>query len=387
MNSGGSGGGDVYKVWEIKTNKRLPREQEARKFLEAIAKAVQPIMHNHKWSVKLLSEFCNKRYLGYNIGGGQHVKLCLRRLKWDWEWDHWKFLPFDEVLDTMLHDLCHNVHGPRHNAAFYKLLDQLTKEYAELRPKGIPGFGNRFDLPGNTWLWKQEFNEFMAEGIPGFGNWFDLPGRRLGGYSPQHPFSAAEKWSQVGSLLPSGPRPKRLGGDIVTMEALSPAQAAAMAAERRLQDNIWCGCEHSDHEDEDVSYESAENIVHKRKIVGSTKLTNNSTLPWDQVSQKRSRSKDLILPIHSSSASMFIDLTEDEQEVGSITQHRNFGLESVSDSQFNSQAGSSSHSEEPAMWECPMCTLLNMTSASICEFCDTQQPKDVTTKVQQHLVL
>lgn len=30
-----------------------------------------------------------------------------------------------QVLGTMLHELCHNEHGP-HNAAFYKLLDEIT---------------------------------------------------------------------------------------------------------------------------------------------------------------------------------------------------------------------------------------------------------------------
>ena len=30
-----------------------------------------------------------------------------------------------QVLGTMLHELCHNEHGP-HSAAFYKLLDEIT---------------------------------------------------------------------------------------------------------------------------------------------------------------------------------------------------------------------------------------------------------------------
>lgn len=36
------------------------------------------------------------------------------------------FDPFDEVLDTMLHELCHNVHDD-HNASFYKLWNELRK--------------------------------------------------------------------------------------------------------------------------------------------------------------------------------------------------------------------------------------------------------------------
>lgn len=236
----------------------------------------------------------------------------------------------------------------------------------------------------------QECEELMAKGISGSGEGFDLPGRCLGGYSRQPPLSslrktalaAAEKRSRLGSLLPSGP--KRLGGDSVIMEALSPVQAAAMAAERRLQDDIWCGsqsCEHTEHED--VDYESAENLVNKRKIAESSRLTDSSTLPVDLTSQKRSRAKDSSLPVHSSSTPKYVDLTMDTPpKIGTVIEHqtrsqqRSFGLASISHSQSNSQAGSSSansssngtlHSEEPAMWECPMCTLLNKVSIQI--FC------------------
>ncbi|KAL3614797.1 hypothetical protein CASFOL_040458 [Castilleja foliolosa] len=115
--------GDLHKVWEIKTLKRKPRGEEALKVLERIAKQVQPIMRKHKWRVKVLSEMCpkNRSLLGLNVGAGVHVKLRLRRGNSDDD-----FLPFHEVLDTMLHELCHNAHGP-HNASFYNLWDELRK--------------------------------------------------------------------------------------------------------------------------------------------------------------------------------------------------------------------------------------------------------------------
>lgn len=86
----------------------------------------------------------------------------------------------------------------------------------------------------------------MAKGISGTGEGFDAPGKRLGGYAHNPPpanlrsaaAAAAEKRSRTGSLMPGGPR--RLGGDSEIMRALSPLQAAAMAAERRLRDDLWC---------------------------------------------------------------------------------------------------------------------------------------------------
>ncbi|TKY60233.1 Zinc ion binding isoform 2 [Spatholobus suberectus] len=50
------------------------------------------------------------------------MKLRLRRPNRDWD-----FYPFDEVLDMMLHELCHNVHGP-HNASFYSSGMNLERE-------------------------------------------------------------------------------------------------------------------------------------------------------------------------------------------------------------------------------------------------------------------
>lgn len=87
----------------------------------------------------------------------------------------------------------------------------------------------------------------MAKGITGTGKGFDLPGRRLGGFSIPPPLSslhqtalaAAENRAHRGALIPSGP--KRVGGDSSIKAALSPIQAAAMAAERRLHDDLWCG--------------------------------------------------------------------------------------------------------------------------------------------------
>ncbi|KAK2386980.1 zinc ion binding protein [Trifolium repens] len=350
---------DQYKVWEIRALKSRPEAEQAHKMLEKIAKQVQPIMRKHKWRVKVLSEFYDSYYWGYNVGGGEEIKLHLRRSNRDSN-----FYPFHEVLDTMLHELCHNVYS-RHNAKFYKLWNELRKECGELLAKGITGSG-----------------------------------------------------------------PNRIGGDSFIMKALSPGQAAAMAAERRLQDDLRCGsqsCDPSDHED--VNNESSKNLMNKQNNVGSSRPADNCTLAMDPTSRKRSRDKDSSLPVHSSSNPKFVDLTMDPTswkrsrdkdsslpvysssnpkfvdltmdtpKKGCVNEHqsgshrRSFGL----DSQLNTHGGSTSanllsssgslsgdnrivHFEESALWQCLTCTLLNKSIAPICELCGTQQPKDVTTK-------
>lgn len=69
----------------------------------------------------------------------------------------------------------------------------------------------------------------------------------MGGLSRQPPLhvlrqkalAAAENRAKLEALLTHGP--KRLGGDSSIRAVLSPVQAAAMAAERRLHDDVWCG--------------------------------------------------------------------------------------------------------------------------------------------------
>lgn len=66
--------------------------------------------------------FCSHpRLLGLNINKGREVRIRLRAFNNDLA-----FLPFEQVLDTMLHELCHIEIGP-HNAEFYRLWDELRK--------------------------------------------------------------------------------------------------------------------------------------------------------------------------------------------------------------------------------------------------------------------
>jgi hypothetical protein len=73
--------------------------------------------------------------IGINMNRGQ--KICLRLR---YPGDKNQFLPLDQVVDTMLHELSHNVHGP-HDAKFHALWDQLRKEYEALLSKGYTGEG------------------------------------------------------------------------------------------------------------------------------------------------------------------------------------------------------------------------------------------------------
>ena len=57
---------------------------------------------------------------GLNIDGGREIKIRLIEFG-----SKDQYLPYEAIIGTMLHELCHNEVGP-HNAQFYKLLDQIT---------------------------------------------------------------------------------------------------------------------------------------------------------------------------------------------------------------------------------------------------------------------
>ena len=64
--------------------------------------------------------------LGYNQNGGQVIYLRLRQNE---RGQHSiAFRPYTELIDTLLHELCHNLSGP-HNLVFWRLFG-LLKGYA-----------------------------------------------------------------------------------------------------------------------------------------------------------------------------------------------------------------------------------------------------------------
>lgn len=145
--------------------------------------------------------------LGLNIDRGR--KICLRLR---YPGDQSQFMPIENVVDTMLHELCHIVHGP-HNADFHALWDQLRDEQQGLIMKGYTGEG------------------FLSEG------------RRLGGgRMPAHEARRlAREAAEKRRRQPAGTGPGiRLGG-----AAPRPGQdirrIIANAAERRNKTLEGCG--------------------------------------------------------------------------------------------------------------------------------------------------
>ncbi|TVY18388.1 DNA-dependent metalloprotease WSS1 [Lachnellula arida] len=124
-------------VSEYSHLKKFSRGDEALQKLKKIASLVKPIMRARNWRVGVLTEFYpdTQNLLGLNVNKGQQILLRLR-----YPGDKNQFIPHEQVVDTMLHELSHNEIGP-HNKAFHALWDQLRKEYEALISKGYTGEG------------------------------------------------------------------------------------------------------------------------------------------------------------------------------------------------------------------------------------------------------
>jgi hypothetical protein len=228
--------------------RRPEGEAEALELLRRAAWQVQPIMKRRQWRVAVLRElepenmtrgaaslraapqrrtnmptrcgFCNaqprlerlaRAFLhapaaGDNMNRGERVRIKVRRRGGGFE-------PYETILKVMLHELCHNEHGP-HSASFYKLLDDITQECEALMAKGQGGTGAGFDAAG--------------EKLGHRGGW---------GVMPADPAAAARdaalRRARHAGVMGGGGRLGGGGGGGAGAAGMTPQQAAAAAALRR----------------------------------------------------------------------------------------------------------------------------------------------------------
>ncbi|KAJ3507915.1 hypothetical protein NLJ89_g6036 [Agrocybe chaxingu] len=213
--------------------KDKPNAHKALEMLKKIASLVKPIMRKYGWVLPVLSEFFpdQQNLLGLNVNTGQKILVRLRPA-------HFPdcFLPLEVVVQTMLHELAHNVHGP-HDDKFYKFLAGLQDEHDALQRSGYAGEG------------------FYSEGKRlGVGISHNVPPH----LARSKALEAAEKRLQTSRVLGSG---GRLGG-ATRNSNLSPRELAARAAEQRLRDEKSCASGVvAQREAEKVAKESVESKV------------------------------------------------------------------------------------------------------------------------------
>ncbi|KAF8079090.1 WLM domain-containing protein [Lyophyllum atratum] len=333
--------------------KDKPKADQAVAMLQRIASLVKPIMRKHNWNLPVLAEFfpesANLLVCGVILGfsGVSLIKLdvnmgqkiCLR-LRPAHAPD--TFYDEEDVVQTMLHELTHNVHGP-HDEKFYKFLSGLQDEYDALQRSGYAGEG------------------FFSKGHRvGADVSHDLPPH----LARLKALEAAEKRRQSSRVLGSG---GRLGGRMNT-KGLSPRELAAQAAERRTRDEKACASGAlANQEAEKAAKESVEDHI--------------IDLTVDDSDSEEVLMVEPKMPLAGPSKAAAIPLTK------RIPAPTSTKLSSISHAApITGASGSSTRNKVPpktsprasTQWPCSICTLLNDSVALQCDACFTVRPPDLS---------
>ncbi|KAJ1327760.1 DNA-dependent metalloprotease WSS1 [Microdochium nivale] len=325
----------------------FPRAGDALHTLRRVASLVKPLMRARGWVVRQLTEFYpgQENLLGLNVNRGQ--KICLRLR---YPGDRTLFLPLEQVVDTMLHELAHNVHGP-HDSKFHALWNQLRDEHDALALKGYTGEG------------------FLSQG------------QRLGG-SRKMPMEEARRLARASAekrrvevVTTRGPG-KRLGGSTARPSRDIRATIAEAAARRN---RISQGCA-NDKQSADEIHEIAETATRNGfRTKAEEDAANEAAISqalWELVQEdEKARLGDAYVP-------PTVDTSHDDVTIGRSKPHQPRSSSSTSrggasvaaptlpSTKNSSEAG---RVDAATRWSCTACTLDNPAIYLCCDACGAER--------------
>ncbi|CAE7719439.1 DNAJC21, partial [Symbiodinium sp. KB8] len=259
------------RVHSIRHAATLPESDVALRLLERVQRNAEAVLRARGWRVLELVELCCCKVApeqkpgsvaGWCIPAGDaktatRIALRLRAPKGQGH----RIMPFEEVFGTMLHELTHIIHL-KHTAAFYELMDELSKQWEQLQATGHildeSGFptvgGHRVDpmkhnpsiglstkLQAKAAEQRLKVNQLMGSGkLGGQRDWKQLPMREKAARAAER--RAAE------AKLGFGPEELPDEGDISSAPerarlAAEPARPAVrLAPKRRWCQRVGCSC-------------------------------------------------------------------------------------------------------------------------------------------------
>lgn len=286
---------------------------------------------------------------GLNYNRGQRICLRLR-----FSGDTTLFMGLDMVMDTMLHELCHNVHAP-HNDAFHALWETLRDEHLTLSLSGYSGAS------------------FLSEGrrLGGGGVAATVPARKRGRMPSS---SSSSRGSGAGVVAVAG---RRLGGG--TRSALPPTPemrraAAAEAAERRKKALEGCGANTLNQTQiRDIGEQARRNGF---KTQAEEDRANNVAIAQalaELMGEDRGLRRQPTPPTSSSSRPANPNAPAAHSPLLAMMEQQG-GHRRQTEKAAASSSGSGGGS---AGWVCPVCTLHNPGNYLCCDACQSER-KDIS---------
>lgn len=336
-------------IGEYRHEKKRPRESEALFLLRKVASVVKPIMRQRAWRVGALCEFYPRQsnLLGLNVNSGQ--KICLRLR---YPSDQKQFLPFEQVVDTMLHELCHIAHGPHHRE-FHALWNQLRDEHEELVIKGYTGEG------------------FLSQG------------KRLGG--TRMPIDEARRQARAAAeqrRILSKNSGKRLGGAPV-LRGTDIRKLRADAAQRRLE--VTNGCASGTDRSTELAEEASRNGFRTKaeEDDANEQAILQAFIELIQQEEREKYGSSYVPPSQENPAGPRSGESSGSIDPQETPRHdSNAATPSVSQdtapekppepSKPSNRTADNSSYEMP--WTCPTCTLENPANFLCCDACASERP-------------
>lgn len=278
--------------------------------------------------------------LGLNYGQGD--KICLRLR---YAGDQNQFLPIENITDTMLHELCHIVHGP-HDEKFHALWDQLRAELEGLVRKGYTGEG------------------FLSEG-------HRLGGRTMG--SSLNPREVARRAAAAAEQRQMKVRNSYQRFNNMAMPIISDMRNFVLDALQR-RGTIMNGCGrmiHNAREIEMLTTQATRNGFTSKAEEDEANERAISQALWELVQE------DLLKKSGNSTGALYQrqPYTLNEVNIMQPAQISSWDPSRTLTGNYN-QIWQNSFVE----WSCPTCTLRNPVNFLACGACNLQRPAEISRR-------
>jgi len=387
----------------------LPNPDYGKELLERVVREFQPIVQRRNYNVISISELCcccdgldfapgaakrkrrkmSNNVWGYNQtssfrGGKSHtIHLRMRHPA-----DHARFLPYEDVAGTLSHELAHCEHGP-HNDKFYKLMEEILEEHAQLMASGMSYGGAPLQAFGGAG---------RTLGAAGAGPTTTAPWGAAAATNNNNAAAAggafAGKGQTLGGGAGAGGRGYTLGGDKVFATWMTPAEAAVAAAQARQRvqqlrlrgDHCCRPCTI------DISDDEEEENEETNETNGETSTKDSKQPPADAAAakntatdgiKKRRTNKENQKPAPAKKSNapnskvvVCIDLTSDD----GVDDNDNGELDTKPAAKMDTKPPQQQASAKVlAPWPCRQCTFHNRPLALACEMCATERNSHLRT--------